>query len=101
MRLTEPLAFLARDHGVPFAEEADRALYRWRIEDEWQHLNEEQRLLLALHDVEGYSLAEIHALTGLKDGTIKSKLHRARVRLGRLLQRDRVVTSTLAHERGV
>jgi len=82
------------------AEEADRALYRWRIEDAWQHLNQEQRLLLALHDVEGYSLAEIHALTGLKDGTIKSKLHRARVRLGRLLQRDRSLTSTLAPERG-
>ena len=63
--------------------------YRWRIEDAWRHLSEEQRLLLALHDVEGYSLAEIHSLTGLKDGTIKSRLHRARVRLGRLLQRER------------
>lgn len=82
------------------AEEADRALYRWRIEDAWRHLNEEQRLLLALHDVEGYSLAEIHSLTGLKDGTIKSKLHRARVRLGRLLQRDQVVTSALVDEQG-
>jgi RNA polymerase sigma-70 factor (ECF subfamily) len=63
-------------------------------------LNDEQRLLLALHDVEGYSLAEIHSLTGLKDGTIKSKLHRARVRLGRLLTRDQTATSTLAHEQG-
>jgi DNA-directed RNA polymerase specialized sigma24 family protein len=43
--------------------------------------------LLALHDVEGYTLVEIHSLTGLKEGTIKSRLHRARVRLGRLLQR--------------
>jgi len=82
------------------AEEVDRALNRWRIEDAWQHLNQEQRLLLTLHDVEGYSLAEIHSLTGLKDGTIKSKLHRARVRLGRLLQRDQTAASTLAHEQG-
>jgi RNA polymerase sigma-70 factor (ECF subfamily) len=81
------------------AEEADRALERWRIEDAWRHLNQQQRLLLVLHDIEGYSLAEIHSMTGLKDGTIKSRLHRARVRLGRLLQRDQV-TSVLADERG-
>ena len=61
------------------AEEADRALDRGRIEDAWQHLSQEQRLLLAMHDVEGYSLATSSTLTGLKDGTIKSRLHRARV----------------------
>ena len=82
------------------AEEAERALDRRRIEDAWRHLNPEHRLLLVLHDVEGYSLAEIQSLTGLKDGTIKSRLHRARVRLGRLLQRDQVVTSAIAEQRG-
>ena len=82
------------------AEEADRALDRLRIEDAWRHLNDEHRLLLVLHDVEGYSLAEIHTLTGIKDGTIKSRLHRARVRLGRLLRRDGTVTSAVAVERG-
>lgn len=81
-------------------EEAERALDRWRIEAAWRHLNQEQRLLLVLHDVEGYSLAEIHSMTGLKDGTIKSRLHRARVRLGRLLQRDEPAVSVLANERG-
>jgi RNA polymerase sigma factor (sigma-70 family) len=70
------------------AEEVDRALHRMRIEDAWRFLSQEQRLLLAMHDVEGYTLMEIHSLTGLKEGTIKSRLHRARVRLGRLLQRD-------------
>jgi RNA polymerase sigma factor (sigma-70 family) len=81
-------------------EEAERARDRWRIEAAWRYLNQEQRLLLVLHDVEGYSLAEIHSMTGLKDGTIKSRLHRARVRLGRLLQRDDAVISVLADERG-
>jgi RNA polymerase sigma-70 factor (ECF subfamily) len=81
-------------------EEAERALDRWRIEDAWRHLNAEQRQLLVLHDVEGYSLAEIQVLTGLKEGTIKSRLHRARVRLGRLLQRDQTVTSLIADPRG-
>jgi len=82
------------------AEEAERALDRWRIEEAWRYLNQEQRLLLVLHDVEGYSLAEIHSMTGLKDGTIKSRLHRARVRLGRLLKREHGVLSEVAPERG-
>lgn len=77
--------FISNEPGP--AEEADRALDRWRIENAWRYLDNEQRLLLALHDVEGYTLAEIQSLTSLKEGTIKSRLHRARVRLGRLLQR--------------
>lgn len=82
------------------AEEADRALQRLRVEEAWRHLSQEQRLLLALHDIEGYTLAEIHSLTGLKDGTIKSRLHRARVRLGRLLQRETPAATIAADERG-
>jgi len=71
----------------------------WRVEDAWRRLSEEQRLLLALHDIEGYTLVEIHSLTGLKDGTIKSRLHRARVRLGKLLQPETGV-APVADERG-
>jgi RNA polymerase sigma-70 factor (ECF subfamily) len=78
--------FASGDPGP--AEEVDRALTRWRVEDAWRFLNAEHRLLLTLHDVEGYTLVEIHSLTGLKEGTIKSRLHRARVRLGRLLRRE-------------
>ena len=96
--IDEDEEFLSDEPGPP--EEADRALDRRRIEDAWRYLNQEQRLLLALHDVEGYSLAEIHSLTGIKDGTIKSRLHRARVRLGRLLRRDKAMTSAVADERG-
>ena len=80
------------------AEEADRALDRFRLEVAWQHLNSEQRLLLALHDVEGYTLAEVQSLTGLKEGTIKSRLHRARVRLGRLLRREPADMEPVANE---
>jgi RNA polymerase sigma-70 factor (ECF subfamily) len=88
--------FVSEEPGP--AEEADRALSRWRVEDAWRYLNQEQRLLLALHDVEGYTLVEIHSLTGIKEGTIKSRLYRARVRLGRLLQREGA--SATANERG-
>jgi RNA polymerase sigma factor (sigma-70 family) len=74
--------------GPSPVEEAERALERRRLDSAWQHLDHEQRALLALHEVEGHSLAELMELTGLKEGTLKSRLHRARVRLGRLLQRE-------------
>ena len=90
--------FTSADAGP--AEETERALSRARVEDAWRYLNNEQRLLLALHDIEGYTLMEIHSLTGLKEGTIKSRLHRARVRLGLLLQRD-VAGPAVADERGL
>lgn len=75
-------------------EEADRALARRRLDEAWRHLTEEQRGLLALHDVEGYSLLELHELTGIKEGTLKSRLHRARVRLGKLLERVSATASS-------
>jgi RNA polymerase sigma-70 factor (ECF subfamily) len=42
-------------------------------------------ILLALHDIEGFSLEELRQVTGLPEGTLKSRLHRTRSRLGRLL----------------
>jgi len=53
-----------------------------RIERGLKKLGAEQRSLLILHDVEGYSLHELETIMALKLGTIKSKLHRARVKLG-------------------
>lgn len=58
----------------------------------WRQLSAEQQTLLALHDIEGYSLSEMNEITGIKIGTIKSRLHRARVKLGRLLQRSENVS---------
>ena len=44
-------------------------------------LESEQRLLLALRDVENMSYEDIRQITGLPIGTVKSKLHRARIAL--------------------
>jgi RNA polymerase sigma-70 factor (ECF subfamily) len=68
------------------AEVAELLLDGRDLDNAWQKLDREQRSLLALHDVEGYTLAEIRGITGLKEGTLKSRLHRARVRLGKLLR---------------
>ena len=48
-------------------------------------LSEEQRLVLLLHDVEGYTLQEIHYMQGVAVGTLKSRLHRAQNKLRNLL----------------
>jgi RNA polymerase sigma-70 factor (ECF subfamily) len=42
-------------------------------------LDEEQRLLVVLRDVEELSYQEIGEITSLPEGTIKSRLHRARM----------------------
>ncbi len=51
-------------------------------------LSEEHRHAVLLHDTEGYTIAEIQELTGIPVGTIKSRLHRARARLRKILEAD-------------
>src|SRR5262245_14853217 len=63
----------------------DRALEGAQLEQMFQEaigeLDEEQRLLVILRDVEDLSYEEILAITGLPEGTVKSRLHRARLAL--------------------
>jgi len=51
-------------------------------------LSEDHRIIVLLHDTEGYKLTEIGELTGTPVGTIKSRLHRARARLRQILSED-------------
>ena len=51
-------------------------------------LKEEQRGLLVLRDLQGFSYEEIGDMLGLPEGTIKSKLHRARMDLKEVLERS-------------
>jgi RNA polymerase sigma-70 factor (ECF subfamily) len=48
------------------------------------------RLVFVLHDVEGFEHREIGEMLGVSDGTSKSQLHRARLRLRGLLAGPRV-----------
>jgi len=52
-----------------------------------QQLKEDQRELLVLRDLQGFSYEEICELLGLPEGTVKSKLHRARMDLKQVLER--------------
>ena len=57
-----------------------------------QQLSDEHRIVVLLHDTEGYKLAEIEALTGIPVGTVKSRLHRARARLREILVADGTIS---------
>ncbi|MDH3350970.1 MAG: RNA polymerase sigma factor, partial [Gammaproteobacteria bacterium] len=55
-------------------------------------LSDEHRIVVLLHDTEGYKLSEIQALTGVPVGTVKSRLHRARARLREILLMDGTIS---------
>jgi RNA polymerase sigma-70 factor (ECF subfamily) len=66
-------------------QQAEASTFLKRLHLAWERLTPDEQLLLALHGIEGLSLAEIQGITGLMVGTIKSRLHRSRIRLGRLI----------------
>lgn len=51
-------------------------------------LNENQRHLCLLHDVEGYTLTELEEILDTPVGTLKSRLHRARANLRKVLRKE-------------
>lgn len=65
--------------------DAERVENIMRLDRALKELSEDHRLVVLLHDTEGYKLQEIHEITGDPVGTIKSRLHRARARLRELL----------------
>ena len=50
-------------------------------------LEAEHRELIVLRDLEGLAYEEIVTITGLPDGTVKSRLHRARAALKEAIER--------------
>ncbi|CAN5144437.1 RNA polymerase sigma factor SigW [soil metagenome] len=77
--------------GGPGPRAPDHALEAQQMETLIQEaiaeLDEEQRVVVVLRDVEDLSIEEICKITDLPDGTVKSRLHRARLVLRKKLQR--------------
>lgn len=69
-------------------ERADGEIAGQRLLAALGSLDRDQRALLALH-AEGYTLAELEAITDLTADVLKARLYRARSRLGKLLTTER------------
>jgi RNA polymerase sigma-70 factor (ECF subfamily) len=50
-------------------------------------LPEDQRSLIIMKDIEDLAISEISEITGIASGTVKSRLHRARAKLARIMER--------------
>lgn len=73
------------DAGPQPPELVEQELTAERLAAAWARLGEDHRVVVALHDIEGYRLEEIARMLDTPVGTLKSRLHRARNRLRELL----------------
>jgi RNA polymerase sigma-70 factor (ECF subfamily) len=82
-----PDAALERDPGV------EMAVQRLDLERAMGQLPAGYRAAFLLHDVEGFEHREVGAILGISEGTSKSQVHKARLRLRQLLTRERTAVS--------
>ncbi len=67
--------------GKKQAEERQKVQVRELVDALFQHVSEEDRLLLTLKEVEGLSLKELEQIYGVKENALKVRLFRARQRV--------------------
>jgi RNA polymerase sigma factor (sigma-70 family) len=81
------------DPGPGPQELSEQELTQERVLRAWEQLGEEHRVVLAMHDIEDYTLPELAQIMEIPLGTLKSRLHRARARLRELLAEERMVAA--------
>ena len=69
-------------------EQASKSELLTKIDAALQQLNDDQRIVVLLHDTEGYTLEELAEILQVPLGTVKSRLHRARRELKKLLSME-------------
>jgi RNA polymerase sigma-70 factor (ECF subfamily) len=85
-RAREPVVELARDDWAdPASDRADPAVDRVALARALDQLPDGYRMVLVLHDMEGYTHEEIADQLKIAPGTSKSQLHKARARMRQLL----------------
>ena len=85
----EVLEEMTSDDGGP-EELADRELQYEQVLQALDRLGTEHRVVVAMHDIAGYSLEEMEEILETPVGTLKSRLHRARNRLRAVLAMEPV-----------
>jgi RNA polymerase sigma-70 factor, ECF subfamily len=77
---------LSDTHPGAFRDPAEDQELKLRLQSALATLPERARAVLVLHDIEGFTHAEIGELLGIPGGTARSDLHHARQKLKGLLQ---------------
>lgn len=73
------------DQALEPERETEQSLMQNRISQSLEYLNEDQRQVVVLHDMEGYTLTELSDMMSTPVGTLKSRLHRARASIRKSL----------------
>ena len=94
----EPPELDVADERFDPVEEFERRELRRSVQRGLQTLPEEYRQILILRELEGLSYAEIGEKLQLEEGTVKSRLFRARKKLCEFLRRDGNLPDTYASE---
>lgn len=77
-----PVAVERLPDGAPRADTLlERAEFARIVQAEMARLTEEHRVILVLRDIQGLSYVEIARTLGLEPGTVRSRLHRARMEM--------------------
>lgn len=84
-------------------DEAERSELRQAIRDAMDSLSPEHRNMLLLREISGMSYTEIAQVLDLNEGTVKSRLARARIKLAEILVKNGTFAplNRQANERGV
>lgn len=85
---TANLADTVPDRGPSPQESLERREAKQALERGLAQLSEEHRQVLALRELGGLSYVEIAAVLGLEEGTVKSRIARARLALRNFLRSD-------------
>ncbi|VAW97857.1 hypothetical protein MNBD_GAMMA22-371 [hydrothermal vent metagenome] len=74
------------NHSTPESDLSNSLILK-NIQDAMQGLNTDQKTIVVLHDFEEYTLPELAIMLDTPVGTLKSRLHRARMALRKKLQK--------------
>ncbi len=72
---------------APIEEQLERKEMQMKVQECINGLEEEYREVLVLRDIQGFSYEEIHDILKIPDGTVKSRLFRARDAMKHCLKR--------------
>ncbi len=82
---SEPLDYLVSESLGP-EDETARHIHNVHMLRCFEQLSHDHRMVLSLHDIEGYTLEEMTTILTCPIGTLKSRLHRGRARFRELLK---------------